>query len=60
VIVAFDEEGRPSFNVPKNYGSSPKPVICYVFDVLVRAARTSRRMRSSVVRLCFNDRYFRS
>jgi DNA ligase D-like protein (predicted ligase) len=34
-IVAFDEEGRPSFNVLQNYGSSPMPVVFYVFDVMV-------------------------
>ena len=34
-MVAFDEEGRPSFNVLQNYGSSPRPVIFYVFDVMV-------------------------
>lgn len=34
-IVAFDEQGRPSFNVLQNYGSAPRPVVFYVFDVIV-------------------------
>lgn len=34
-VVAFDEKGRPSFNVLQNYGSSPAPVVFYVFDVMV-------------------------
>lgn len=34
-VVAFDEEGRPSFNVLQNYGSSPAAVVFYVFDVMV-------------------------
>jgi bifunctional non-homologous end joining protein LigD len=36
-IVAFDQEGRPSFNVLQNYGSAPAPVVFYVFDVMVLA-----------------------
>src|SRR5688572_13501286 len=34
-VVAFDAEGRPSFNVLQNYGSSSAPVVFYVFDVMV-------------------------
>jgi bifunctional non-homologous end joining protein LigD len=35
-VVAFDEEGRPSFQVLQNYGSSPDvPVVFYAFDVMV-------------------------
>jgi ATP-dependent DNA ligase len=37
-IVALDEKGRPSFNVPQN-GSAGSPVIYYVFDVMVLAGR---------------------
>ena len=42
-IVAFDEEGRPSFNALQNYGSSVAPVVYYVFDVVVLAGRDLRR-----------------
>ena len=34
-VVAFDQEGRPSFNALQNYGSAPGPVVYYVFDVMV-------------------------
>ena len=34
-VVAFDSEGRPSFNALQNYGSAPGPVVYYVFDVMV-------------------------
>jgi ATP-dependent DNA ligase len=37
-IVAFDQDGRPSFNALQNYGSAPGPVVYYVFDVMVLAA----------------------
>jgi len=36
-VVAFDEEGKPSFNALQNYGTAPGPVIFYVFDVMVLA-----------------------
>jgi DNA ligase D-like protein (predicted ligase) len=42
-IVAFDEEGRPSFNALQNYGSAPAPVVFYVFDVLVLSGKDLRR-----------------
>jgi bifunctional non-homologous end joining protein LigD len=29
-VVAFDQEGRPSFNALQNYGSAPAPVVYYV------------------------------
>src|SRR6266850_755387 len=38
-VVALDEEGRPSFNLLQNYGSSKTPLIYYVFDVLILAGR---------------------
>jgi bifunctional non-homologous end joining protein LigD len=41
-IVAFDQEGRPSFNALQNYGSSPAPVVYYVFDVMVLAGQDVR------------------
>jgi bifunctional non-homologous end joining protein LigD len=34
-VVAFDEAGRPSFNAFQNSGSSPAPVVYYVFDLLI-------------------------
>ena len=34
-IVALDKQGRPSFYMLQNYGSSTAPLIYYVFDVLV-------------------------
>ena len=42
-IVAFDEDGRPSFNALQNYGSSPGPVLYYVFDVMVLAGEDVMR-----------------
>jgi DNA ligase D-like protein (predicted ligase) len=38
-VVAFDEDGRPSFNTLQNYGSAPAPVVYYVFDVMVLGGR---------------------
>ena len=40
--VAFDREGRPSFNALQNYGSAPAPVVYYVFDVMVLAGQGVR------------------
>jgi DNA ligase D-like protein (predicted ligase) len=34
-IVAFDESGKPSFNLLQNHGSSSVPLFFYVFDVMV-------------------------
>jgi DNA ligase D-like protein (predicted ligase) len=34
-VVAFDEDGKPSFNALQNYGSAPAPVVFYVFDLMV-------------------------
>ena len=42
-IVAFDEDGKPSFNALQNYGSASGPVVFYVFDVMVLARRDLRR-----------------
>jgi ATP-dependent DNA ligase len=36
-VVAFDEEGRPSFNALQNYGSAPAPVVFFVFDLMILA-----------------------
>jgi len=38
-IVAFDEEGRPSFNLLQNYGSAATPIAYFVFDVLILGGR---------------------
>jgi DNA ligase D-like protein (predicted ligase) len=38
-IVALDEDGRPSFNVLQNYGSSKTPIHYFVFDVMLLAGR---------------------
>ena len=38
-LVAFDANGKPSFNALQNYGSSGAPIAFYVFDVLVLAGR---------------------
>ena len=42
-IVAFDEDGRPSFNALQNYGSSAGPVVYYVFDVMMLSGRDVMR-----------------
>jgi bifunctional non-homologous end joining protein LigD len=42
-VVAFDQEGRPSFNALQNFGSSPAPVVYYVFDVMVLVGKDVRR-----------------
>jgi DNA ligase D-like protein (predicted ligase) len=42
-VVAFDEEGRPSFNALQNFGSAPAPVVYYVFDLMVLAGRNVMR-----------------
>jgi DNA ligase D-like protein (predicted ligase) len=34
-VVAFDEDGKPSFNVLQNHGSSGVPLYFYVFDVMM-------------------------
>src|SRR5260370_10550759 len=40
-VVALDESGRPSFNILQNYGSSKRPLLYYVFDVLVLPGRAA-------------------
>jgi bifunctional non-homologous end joining protein LigD len=42
-VVAFDSDGRPSFNALQNYGSAPAPVVYYVFDLMVLAGRDVMR-----------------
>jgi bifunctional non-homologous end joining protein LigD len=38
-IVALDEEGRPSFNLLQNHGSTTARILYYVFDVMVLKGR---------------------
>ena len=38
-VVAFDESGRPSFNLLQNYSSSKAPIIYYVFDLMMLAGK---------------------
>src|SRR6476646_5016270 len=42
-VIALDDEGRPSFNILQNYGSSKAPVLYFVFDVMVLAGRDVMR-----------------
>lgn len=42
-LIAFDDDGRPSFNALQNYGSAGAPVAYYVFDVMVLAGRDVMR-----------------
>ena len=41
-IVAFDPDGRPSFNALQNFASAETPIVYYVFDLLVLAGRDVR------------------
>ena len=38
-VIALDDDGRPSFNILQNHGSSEAPVLYFVFDVMVLAGR---------------------
>ena len=42
-VVAFDADGKPSFNALQNYGSAPGPVVFYVFDVMMLAGQDVTR-----------------
>jgi DNA ligase D-like protein (predicted ligase) len=42
-VVAFDEEGRPSFSALQNYGSGRAPVVYYVFDLMMLDGRDVMR-----------------
>jgi len=42
-VVAFDEHGRPSFNLLQNYGSTDVPIGYFVFDVMMLAGRDVTR-----------------
>ncbi|MDB4893590.1 MAG: dependent ligase [Gemmatimonadetes bacterium] len=43
-VVAFDAEGRPSFNALQNYGSAAAPVVYFIFDVMVLRGVDLRRL----------------
>lgn len=49
-VIAFDDDGRPSFNALQNYGSATAPVVYYVFDVMVLAGRDVMREPLALVR----------
>jgi DNA ligase D-like protein (predicted ligase) len=38
-VVALDAEGKPSFNLLQNYGSSKGPLVFFLFDVLILSGR---------------------
>lgn len=38
-VVALDEDGRPSFNLLQNHGSTHPKVHYYVFDVMIASGR---------------------
>jgi ATP-dependent DNA ligase len=43
-VVAFDEDGRPSFNVLQNLGTRPEtPLAFFVFDVMILSGRDVMR-----------------
>ena len=41
--MAFDAEGRPSFDALQNYGSRRAPVVYYVFDLMILGGVDVRR-----------------
>jgi DNA ligase D-like protein (predicted ligase) len=41
-LVAFDDSGRPSFNMLQNFGSCTVPIFYYVFDLLILGDRDVR------------------
>ena len=38
-VIALDEDGRPSFSVLQNYGSSKAPMVYFVFDLMMLAGQ---------------------
>ena len=42
-VVAFGEDGRPSFSALQNFGSAAGPVAFYVFDVMILSGRNVMR-----------------
>jgi len=41
-VIALDDDGRPSFDVLQNYGSSAGSVLYFVFDVVILAGKDLR------------------
>ena len=46
-LVALGDDGRASFNILQNYGSSKAPLLYFVFDVMVLAGREARATPSA-------------
>ena len=42
-VIALDDDGRPSFNILQNFGSSKAPLLYFVFDVMILAGRDLMR-----------------
>ena len=42
-LVAFDADGKPSFNALQNQASAETPIVYFVFDVMVLAGRDVRQ-----------------
>ena len=42
-LAALDAEGRPSFNMLQNYGSSTGPLVYFMFDLLMLSGRDLRK-----------------
>jgi bifunctional non-homologous end joining protein LigD len=38
-VITLDEDGRPSFSVLQNYGSSNAPLVYFVFDLMMLAGQ---------------------
>lgn len=55
-VVAMDEEGRPSFNLLQNHGSSGAPLVFYVFDVLMISGRDVMKEPLSARRLILEQK----
>lgn len=57
-VVALDEEGRPSFNLLQNHGSSEAPLVFYAFDVLVLSGKGMMDQPLSKRREVLRERVF--
>jgi bifunctional non-homologous end joining protein LigD len=55
-VVAFDEDGRPSFNALQNSTGSQTPIVYYVFDVMVLAGRDVRSEPLSTRRVLLEEK----